>query len=127
MIKDRIIQLIENKKLVKEKFFEKIGLTSANFRGKARLTPINSNAIENIFSEIPDLNLEWLLTGKGEMFKSSGKDYTIVQEPETEYNVDYRDKYYKVTEQLKDTLLELNELRKEKDKSPKKAGTGIHK
>lgn len=68
MIKDRIIQVIENKRIAKENFYKKIGMTSANFRGKAKETPINSTAIENILSEIPDLNLEWLLTGNGEMF-----------------------------------------------------------
>src|SRR5690606_25598994 len=69
MIKERIIQLIEYKNIAKEIFYKKIGMTSANFRGKAKETPINSNAIENILSEIPDVNLQWLLTGKGEMLK----------------------------------------------------------
>jgi hypothetical protein len=48
MIKDRIIQILEKKRISKEKFFVKIGMTSANFRGNAKKTPINSNAIENI-------------------------------------------------------------------------------
>lgn len=33
--------------------------------------PLNSNAIENILSAIPDLNAEWLLTGKGSMLKEA--------------------------------------------------------
>lgn len=70
MIKDRIIQILEKKEIGKENFYKTIGMSSANFRGKAKETPINSNAIENILSEIPDLNSEWLLTGKGEMLKS---------------------------------------------------------
>lgn len=69
MIKERISQLLETKSIPKEAFYQKIGMTSASFRGKAKETPINSNAIENILSEIPDVNLEWLLTGKGEMVK----------------------------------------------------------
>jgi hypothetical protein len=71
VIKDRVIQLIEFKNISKEKFFAKIGTTSANFRGEARKTPLNSTTIENIFSEIPDVNIEWLLTGNGEMLKKS--------------------------------------------------------
>lgn len=70
MIKDRIIQLIEYKRIPKEEFYVKIGMTSASFRGNAKNTPLNSNAIENILSEIPDVNSEWLLTGKGEMLLS---------------------------------------------------------
>lgn len=69
MIKERIIQLIEYKGIAKENFYAKIGMTSASFRGKAKETPINSNAIENILSEITDVNPEWLLTGSGNMLK----------------------------------------------------------
>ncbi|MDV3559817.1 hypothetical protein CMU69_09720 [Elizabethkingia anophelis] len=71
MIKDRIIQVIEYKGIAKENFYKKIGMTSASFRGKAKETPINSTAIENILSEIKDLSPEWLLTGHGEMLKNN--------------------------------------------------------
>lgn len=71
MIKDRVIQLLEYKGIAKEDFFRKIGMTSANFRGNARKTPLNSTAIANIISEIPEANSDWLLTGVGDMFKMS--------------------------------------------------------
>lgn len=79
MIKERIIQLIEYKCIPKEDFYVKIGMTSASFRGKARLTPINSTAIENILSAIPDANPEWLLTGNGSMLKSETENNIKVQ------------------------------------------------
>lgn len=69
LIKERIIKIIEYKGIPKEEFYVKIGMTSANFRGKAKQTPINSTAIENILSEIPDVNPNWLLTGNGSMLK----------------------------------------------------------
>lgn len=69
MIKDRIIQVLEKKGIAKENFYIQIGMTSASFRGNARKTPLNSTAIENILSIIPDLNPDWLLTGKGSMFR----------------------------------------------------------
>jgi len=68
-IKERIMLFVEHKHIPKGKFFEKIGVTSANFRGKAKDSPLNSSAIERIVSEFPDLSLEWLLSGKGEMFR----------------------------------------------------------
>ncbi len=71
MIKERIIQILEIKGIAKENFYKKIGVTSANFRGEAKKRPLNSNAIANILSEIRDVNPEWLLTGKGTMFKNS--------------------------------------------------------
>lgn len=68
-IKERVIQFIENKKIKKGEFFDKIGMTSANFRGDAKNTPLNSTAIENIISIFPEINLRWLMTGVGEMEK----------------------------------------------------------
>lgn len=70
-IKERVMQILEYKGIAKENFFTQIGMTSANFRGNAKFTPLNSNAIANIFAIIPDLNLVWLITGQGEMMASS--------------------------------------------------------
>lgn len=67
MIKERITQVLEYKNIPKESFYVKIGMTSASFRGSARKTPLNSTAIENILSEIPDINPGWLITGEGDM------------------------------------------------------------
>ncbi len=71
MIKDRILKISDYSGLTKELFFSKIGMTTANFRGKAKETPINSTAIENILSVFPEINPEWLLTGKGSMLKGT--------------------------------------------------------
>ncbi len=69
MIKKRILQYIEFKGFKKEDFFKKIGITSANFRGKALETPLNSNTIENIFTLFPEISPNWLLTGSGSMLQ----------------------------------------------------------
>lgn len=74
MIKERLIQVLEYKKIAKEVFYTEIGMTSASFRGNAKKTPLNSNAIENVLSKIPDLNPTWLLTGKGEMLNNSSSE-----------------------------------------------------
>jgi len=71
-IKERILQVVEYKHLVKEFFFRKMNITYGNFKGKNKNTPLNSTTIANIFTEIPDLNLEWLITGDGTMLKPSG-------------------------------------------------------
>lgn len=76
MIKDRVIQVLEYKCIPKESFYTKIGITSANFRGKAKNTPLNSTTIENILSVIPDINLAWLLTGQGAMFSTEHTNTT---------------------------------------------------
>ncbi|MFK7058903.1 hypothetical protein V3Q90_02045 [Flavobacterium oreochromis] len=68
-IKERILYLAEKKEVSKQVFFKKIGMSYGNFTGKAKETPINSTAIENILLNYPDTNPEWLITGNGEMFK----------------------------------------------------------
>jgi phage repressor protein C with HTH and peptisase S24 domain len=68
-IKERILQVAKYKGFTLENFCNKIGLTYGNFKGKAKETPINSDAIVNILSIIPDINIEWLLTGEGQMLK----------------------------------------------------------
>lgn len=68
MIKDRIRQIIEVKRVPKEKTYKALGVTSANFRSKAVETPVNSDVIEKLFAMFPDINLEWLITGNGSMF-----------------------------------------------------------
>lgn len=72
-IKERVVQIAEYQNESKESFFSNIGMTSANFRGKAKETPLNSNAIENIITKYPTINLHWLITGNGEM----NKDFTL--------------------------------------------------
>lgn len=74
MIKDRMIEFIDSKSIVKERFYEMIGMTSANFRGPARNSPINSNAIKKMIEKFPELNLHWLITGEGEMINTSSSD-----------------------------------------------------
>lgn len=68
-IKSRVLYLAEKKGLAKKKFCEDIGMTYGNFTGKSKDTPLNSTAVGNILSIIPDVNLNWLLTGEGSMLK----------------------------------------------------------
>lgn len=91
-IKPRIIQVLEYKSIPKEEFYIKIGMTSASFRGSAKYTPLNSSAIENILSEIPDLNAVWLLTGKGNMLDDESQPITkknVEKEIETRPRIPY--------------------------------------
>jgi len=69
-IKERILQVAKYKGFTLDNFCNKIGLTYGNFKGKAKETPINSDAIVNILSIIPDINIEWLLTGEGPMLRN---------------------------------------------------------
>ncbi len=69
-IKDRCLELAKSKGFGREEFCAKIGMTYSNFKGPAKKTPLNSNAVENILTLIPDVNLNWLLTGSGPMLRT---------------------------------------------------------
>jgi hypothetical protein len=69
-IKERILQFVDYKELNKEIFFKKIDTASTNFRGKGAKSDLGSDKIVKILTEFPEINMEWLLTGKGEMLKN---------------------------------------------------------
>lgn len=83
-IKERCLELAKIKGFSKEEFCSKIGMTYGNFKGIAKKTPLNSNAIENILSLIPDVNLIWLLTGTGPMLREQGAPEPVQHAPDSE-------------------------------------------
>ncbi len=90
-IKDRIIYFIEYKEIKKGHFFESIGITSANFRGIAKKTPLNSTAIEKIITLYPELNVRWLITGEGSMLNEGNNEFAeLTQEFNTSHHLEVR-------------------------------------
>lgn len=71
MTKQRILQFIEFKRISKTVFFQSTGIK----RGLLDSDKINSTVSDVVIAKIlvtyPDLNIEWLLTGQGQMLKST--------------------------------------------------------
>jgi hypothetical protein len=65
-IKERVVQIARKQSISQERFYHSIGMTSASFRGKAKDSPLNSNAIANIITNYPEVDLHWLVTGEEE-------------------------------------------------------------
>lgn len=70
-IKERVLQIAENKGIAKEKFFEELGVTYGNFKGIAKEKALSSDTLATIVAVYADINPEWLLTGNGEMYRDS--------------------------------------------------------
>lgn len=87
-IKDRVLKIAENKGIPKEIFFSELGVSYANFKGIQKQSGLNSDTIDKIISKYPEVNLNWLIMGIGEMFSyySIEKDLNVVNEPRLEYN-----------------------------------------
>ena len=67
--KERILQYLEYKSIRKSKFYKDVGLSNG-FLDKVK--DIGSGKLELILKSYPDINPEWLLTGKGNMLKKAG-------------------------------------------------------
>lgn len=72
-IKERLLYFAKNQSIGIEKFLENIGMTYGSFKGKAKEGSLNSNAIVEIYTKYPQINIEWLLTGNGPMIKVEHK------------------------------------------------------
>ncbi|WP_029902226.1 LexA family transcriptional regulator [Prevotella sp. 10(H)] len=66
--KERVIQFIEKQGISKNKFYNQTGVSNGTLDKKSGIT---GDTIAKIYAAYPDLNLEWLITGEGDMTKSS--------------------------------------------------------
>lgn len=75
-IKERILQIAKYKKISYEAFFEELNMSYGNFKGKAKKTPLNSDAIASILTKYNDISADWLLLGTGNMRKDNNVQHT---------------------------------------------------
>ena len=75
--KERVLYISESKGITREKFFEDLGITYGNFKGKAKEKALSSDVLAKIIAKYPEISSEWLLTGNGEMLKSEGATEVI--------------------------------------------------
>ena len=66
-VKERIKIFLKFKKISQKDFSESVGLSSG-YLGAMKKS-FSTETINNIVIRYPDINIDWLLTGKGEMIK----------------------------------------------------------
>jgi hypothetical protein len=72
--KDRVLQFIDLQGLSNRKFSEKILVSPLYFSKKGAM---GSDILEKIAATFPDLNMDWILTGRGEMLLSNGDSTSL--------------------------------------------------
>lgn len=81
-MKDRIRQLMENQHLSQQSFSDMLNISPASlssiFNDRTRPTLNHVDAIKKSF---PNINLQWLLYGEGEMFKNGGSELQPAETP----------------------------------------------
>jgi hypothetical protein len=89
--KERILQFVDFKQISKREFCKKSGLSHTIFNNNSA---IGSDKLEKICNIFDELNMDWVITGRGEM---------LYKEPESV--AEWKEKYYKLLE-MKITVVE---------------------
>lgn len=86
-MKDRIRQLMELKQMTQQSFAEYIEMSPASlssiFNGRTKPT---LNIVEAIKKKFPDINIEWLMFGTGEMFTTNTSHNATLNSNESKSN-----------------------------------------
>lgn len=70
-IKERVLLFAENQEVNKSDFFKKTGLNYSNYTGRSKEGNLNSDALGKILLSYPNVNLEWMIGGEGEMVRNN--------------------------------------------------------
>jgi len=82
-VKQRLISYLEYKNISKSEFGRTIGVSSAYVSSIRK--SIDPDKIQSITLNYPDLNLDWLMTGEGEMIKSSKQSSLLINNGDVEF------------------------------------------
>ena len=109
---DRLKLFIKSKGLGQTKFEERVGF-SRGYISKVK-TSIGADKLSNIVEAFPDLNFDWLITGKGKMTSTPVQPAAVEQTTDTleENSVKYKNKYLEMLEENRVLRLEIEKLRK---------------
>lgn len=75
--KHRISQFIDYKCIDRKIFFEKTGIKRGFLDSDKLESTVSDESIAKIIAAFPDLNLEWLITGRGNMYNDDKKTTSI--------------------------------------------------
>ena len=83
-VKERLKEFIKWKKISTSAFCESIGVSNA-YISSMRVS-IQPDKVQSIALKYPELNIDWLLTGAGQMIIYGKAKKVTVGEPELEYS-----------------------------------------
>ena len=114
--KEKIKQYLNSKGVSKNSFYQKTGF-AVGFLDSGK--SLGADKLETIIDNYPDLSLEWLVLGKGDMIKpttiTNGSGVVLAGDNNTNNNIDNRQYYSDSPDVLKAQIEILDERIKEKD------------
>ena len=121
-INNRIRIFLKHKKITVQNFESSIGKTNGYL---AHTKSPTAGVISEIMSIYPDMNIEWLLTGKGEMLKNNSM---VAAEPYITYGkFNDGDEIKRLRDELKEAYIEIGRLQGENRLLREQVGLGERK
>lgn len=68
-IKERILYIADLKEIKKDDFIESLNQKYSNYRGVSKKSAPSAEVLAEISTKYPDVNITWILTGKGTPLK----------------------------------------------------------
>ena len=114
--KKRLLQFIDYKGLSKRRFCEKNSLSHTIFNNNSAM---GSDKLELIYNNYPEINMDWVITGRGKMLYDDSlfglKNATLSSEEQTKWEQYLKEIENKIREIVRE---EVNENNKPKRKVP---------
>ena len=128
---DRIQLLIKSKNLTASKFADEIGVQRSGISHilSGRNNP-GYDFIQKILIKYPQISAEWLILGKGEMYKSVNTSMNKQPEPNADINTLFDEdqpKYEKITDVNKSNFTESYSAKQEVSTQPAKQPSDIER
>lgn len=101
--KDRLKLFVKSIGLGRNKFEDQVGIANGYLSSKS--SSVTSDALEKIKEKYPDLNVDWLITGEGDMIIDNSEEDVVVKDQFTnEYSNEkkyYEDRIKDLEDKLK--------------------------
>ncbi|NNF75312.1 MAG: hypothetical protein HKN00_09025 [Flavobacteriaceae bacterium] len=109
----RIMQFVRSKGMSVRRFDISIGAANGyTLRMEKNNASVGSDVLEKIHETYPELNLEWIITGEGEMYHKKVRDTQIIGEKDLEKLISLKLNEKLDSERLKILKQLKNELKK---------------
>lgn len=116
-IKQRILQFAEDLGISKRTFYARIGVSRGTLEAKSGIT---EDVLAKFIAEFPEINIEWLITGKGDVLRSNTPNRINLNDATNSI-----EKYIELLEENRELSKENRELRKELDEIKGQGGGDI--
>jgi ectoine hydroxylase-related dioxygenase (phytanoyl-CoA dioxygenase family) len=115
--RERIIQFVEYKNISKNKFYRETGLSNG-FLDKNNHP--GADKLEQIIYAYPEINPEWLITGRGEMLKKTTEGIVngsgvVIRGKNKNTSIDNRHYYSDSPDVLRAQVEKMDDILREKD------------